>query len=186
MLLLSFVYSCTSDIERENILVNIKEAPANLISRLSTNNKSLNYKLDTGPCDGATSYGIAIETNFDLKRPINACQSGFWFCSETTTYLQCLNSSGDVLYQVEIFTGNREVSDNKYTFDLIELDNHEIVLSFPKSYFINGNYESSDLEFFSVDEKFEILPKTHLIVGDYTVYSHEDRLIVLLPITNES
>ena len=73
-----------------------------------------------------------------------------------------------------------------YSIDLVELDTNEIVLSFPWTYFEYGDYTESDLEFFSVDVKREILPGTYLIEGNYDVYRHDDKLIVLLPVEYEN
>lgn len=185
ILVLTFIcfFSCSNESVIDNQDFNFKAAPKSLISKII--NTNLNSKVNSGPCDGASSYGISVQTDFDFKRPKHNCQSGFWFCTETSTYLQCLDSNGDVIYQVELFTGNREEPMNKYSIGLVELENNEIVLSFPKLYFENGNYTNDDLKFFSVDESIEILPNAYLVKGDFEVFSYEESLLVLLPITNE-
>ena len=176
-------FSCQEDQDFEQNSFDLEQAPKELLNKL--NNNVVN-KVDASPCDGAVSIAVTVETNFDLKRPKYSCERGFWFCKETATYLQCLDSYGNVLYQIELLTGDRVEPDNLYSIDLVELDTNEIVLSFPWTYFEYGDYTESDLEFFSVDEKREILPGTYLIEGNYDVYRHDDKLIVLLPVEYEN
>ena len=180
---ISLCLSCHEDQEIYRNDLNLKEAPKDVLNKLNNNVTS---KVDGGPCDGAVSIAFTVETNFDLKRPKYSCNRGFWFCTDIATYMQCLDNQGHVLYQIEVLTGDRVEPDNLYSINLVELDTDEIILSFPWTYFEYGDYTESDLEYFSVDERREILPGTYLIEGSYDVYKHDDKLIVLLPVEYEN
>lgn len=151
---------------------------------------SLNSKLpavSSGPCDNAASVGISMQTDFEFKRPKYDCQRGFWFCSETHYYYNCYDSGGNLIYQEEIGGGNRVSNENipnyKYTVkvNFFEEDN-EMLLTFPKEYFLDGTYTQDDMSYFSVDEEIEIVPNSgiYFVKGQYEVFEYENEIYVLV------
>lgn len=193
LLLFGFSLACSEQDQMKSEELVFKKAPQSLIDKLTlamNNSPTVKNRESEGPCDNASSFGIKVETDFDLKRPKYNCQRGFWFCTETTTYGYCSDANGNVLYQAPIadfFSALRgdipeSYPDLKYYAELYEVDDNEIILSFPKEYFQDGSYIQSDLDYFWVDDEREVLPEKVLIKGKYDVFEYEDNLIILLPI----
>uniref|UniRef100_UPI00404A0B62 hypothetical protein n=1 Tax=Gelidibacter sp. TaxID=2018083 RepID=UPI00404A0B62 len=193
LLLFGFSLACSKQNETQSEELVFKKAPQSLIDKLylaKNENHFVKNRVAEGPCDNAVSIGVKVETDFELKRPKYNCQRGFWFCTSTTTYGYCSDANGNVIYQApvdEFFNASRtnmpeSYPDLKYYAELYEVGNDEIILSFSKEYFINGNYIQSDLDYFWVDDNREVLPEKYLIKGKYEVFEHEDNLLILLPI----
>lgn len=181
LLFLSFLaLSCNN--ESEGGEVSNRKAPKEIIDVIKKNDNQT-YRFG-GVCDGAVSIGISVETDFDIKRPKFDCNSGFWFCTETHTYLTCKDGAGNIIHQEEICrTGNTNQKPHKYQIPLYEFDENNIVLSFKKEYFKVG-FTADDLKFFSVDDERLILPNRKLVIGEYEVFDNESTYVVKVKTKN--
>jgi hypothetical protein len=103
------------------------KAPVSLVKKINNRQNSTNESKMTGPCDNAVSISIVRETDFEFKRPKFDCDRGFWFCSESHTYRVCKDSDGTILDKQEIFANKSSTKTSKYTVDIFELDNNEII-----------------------------------------------------------
>jgi len=169
---LVFILSCNNN-ENENKL---RKAPKEITDVINRANNKTSYK--SGPCDGAVSVGISVQTDFEIKRPKYNCTRGFWFCSETHTFIECKDGDGNVIYQEEICrSGNLNQGPHKYKIPLYEMDENNVILSFSKDYFKQG-FTFEDFRYFSVDDERLVLPGRTMILGDYEVFDYGDNYVV--------
>lgn len=173
-----FTLSCSHENESEGKL---RKAPKEIVDAINNANKRANRG---GPCDGASSIGISVQTDFDIKRPKFSCNRGFWFCSETHTFLHCLDANGSVIWEEEICrSGNLNPAPHKYKIPLYENDGNSVILSFSKEYFKEG-FTYDDYKLFSVDDERLVLPDRVLVKGEYEVFEYGENYVVKVPIKN--